>query len=170
MGFLFFQAGGAVSEREDEIAAVQTQIDALPEPTRPSIDPALAVDQQARASALATVLGSRLQWDRVLGDVSRVLPRNVWLTHFTAKVPDTTVAALPVAAGAAPGVPPTPTGVTIEGYTYDLTDVAVLIARLETVPTLTNVSLSTTEKKAVGKKKAVSFTIIADIDGNGGAQ
>jgi Tfp pilus assembly protein PilN len=171
MGFLFFQAGGEVSDRQSEIAAVQAQIDALPEPTRPTIDPSLAVDKQARASALATVLGSRLQWDRVLGDVSRVLPRNVWLTHFTAKTPDPTGAALPTAvAPAAPSVPPTPTGVTIEGYTYDLTDVAVLIARLETVPTLTSVSLATTENRKLGKKKVVSFTIMADLDQNGGAQ
>jgi Tfp pilus assembly protein PilN len=148
---------------------VQAEIDALPEPTRPVIDPSLAVEQQQRAAALASVLGTRLAWDRVLGDLSRVLPENVWLTSFSAKAPDpvATTAALPPAT---PGVAPTPTGVTIEGYTYSLPDVAVLLSRLSTVPSLTNVSLGGSDKREIGKKKAIGFTIIADIDGNGGDQ
>jgi Tfp pilus assembly protein PilN len=167
MGILFLQANGEVSDRNAEISAIQAQIDALPEPTRPTVDPALALDQQQRATALAAVLGQRLPWDRVLGDVSRVLPANVWLTHFTARTPDTSTAGL---AAVTPGSPTTPTGVSIEGYTYRLTDVAVLLSRLETVPSLTNVSLGSSERKTIGKKQAISFTIIADIDGNGGAQ
>ncbi|MGL6278038.1 MAG: type IV pilus assembly protein PilM, partial [Gaiella sp.] len=170
MGFLFLQASGDVSDQRSSLDAVQAQIDALPEPTRPVIDASLAVEQQQRAAALASVLGTRLAWDRVLGDLSRVLPRNVWLTSFSAKTPDpvtTGTAALPAAA---PGVAPTPTGVTISGYTYSLPDVALLLARLGTVPSLTNVVLGSSAKSTIGKRTAISFTIAADIDGNGGAQ
>jgi type IV pilus assembly protein PilM len=169
MGFLFVQANGDAGDQRSSLQAVQAEIDALPEPTRPVIDPSLAVEQQQRAAALASVLGTRLAWDRVLGDLSRVLPDNVWLTSFSARTPDpaSTSAALPPAT---PGVAPTPTGVTIQGYTYSLPDVALLLSRLSTVPSLTNVSLGGSDKREIGKKAAIGFTIIADIDGNGGDQ
>jgi hypothetical protein len=38
------------------------------------------------------------------------------------------------------------------------------------VPSLTNVSLGGSDKREIGKKAAIGFTIIADIDGNGGDQ
>jgi type IV pilus assembly protein PilM len=172
LGFLFVQAKADVSDQRSALEAVQAEIDALPEPTRPQIDPTLAVEQQQRAAALASVLGGRLAWERVLGDLSRALPRDVWLTKFSARTPDPAVTTATTAAAptATPGVPVTPTGVTIEGYTYSLPDVALLLSRLGTVPSLTNVVLGTSEKKKIGKRNAISFTIIADIDGDGGAQ
>ncbi len=170
MGFLFLQASGDVSDQQSTLQAVQAEIDALPEPTRPVIDASLAVEQQQRAAALASVLGSRLAWDRVLGDLSRVLPENVWLTSFSARTPDPVAPSAAALPAATPGVAPTPTGVTIQGYTYSLPDVALLLARLGTVPSLTNVSLGSSDKREIGKKTAIGFTIVADIDGNGGAQ
>ncbi len=173
LGFMFLQANGDVSSQKADLVAVQAQIDALPEPPRAQIDASMAVDQQQRAAALATVLGSRLAWDRVLGDLSRVLPANVWLTKFTAQTPQEQV--LPTAAAvsgqpAGPTIPAAPTGVTIEGYTYSVPDVAKVLSRLGTVPSLTNVVLGSTEEREMGKKQAIAFTIVADIDGNGGAK
>ncbi len=170
MGFLFLQANGDVSDQQSSLQAVQAEIDALPEPTKPVIDASLAVEQQQRAAALASVLGTRLAWDRVLGDLSRVLPENVWLTSFSARTPDPVAPSTAALPAAVPTVAPTPTGVTIQGYTYSLPDVALLLARLGTVPSLTNVALGSSDKREIGKKTAIGFTIVADIDGNGGAQ
>ena len=58
----------------------------------------------------------------------------------------------------------------IEGYTYSLTDVARLLAHLNTLPSITNVVLGSSSKTTIGKRTAVSFTINADIASAGGAQ
>ena len=84
------QASGTAGDRQAELDAVQAQIAALPEPTQPTIDPALAGEQAARATAVAQILGGRLTWERVLGDVSRVLPSGVSLTELTATAPQPT--------------------------------------------------------------------------------
>ncbi len=173
LGFMFLQANGDVSSQKSDLVAVQAQIDALPEPPRAQIDASMAVDQQQRAAALATVLGGRLAWDRVLGDLSRVLPANVWLTKFTAQTPQEQVLPTAAAVSGQPvgaTIPAAPTGVTIEGYTYSVPDVAKVLSRLSTVPSLTNVVLGSTEEREMGKKQAIAFTIVADIDGNGGAK
>ena len=174
IGVMFMNASGDVTDRQGQLETVQAEIAALPEPTRPDIDPTLEVAQQQRAAALASVLGGRLAWDRVLSDLSRVLPANVWLTHFSAKAP--VVSPLAVPAATTPAVPGTPvaavapTGVAIEGYTYSLPDVARLLARLNALPSLSNVVLGTSAKTKIGKREAVSFTINADIASTGGAQ
>lgn len=174
MGMMFMNASADVTDRQGQLDTVQAEISALPEPTRPVIDPTLELAQQQRASALATVLGSRIAWDGVLTDLSRALPANVWLKHFTAKAPEISpYAPAPAALPASPGSPvanAAPTGVVIEGYTYSLTDVARLLAHLNTLPSLRNVVLGTSTKTMIGKREAVSFTINADIASAGGAQ
>lgn len=170
LGLVFMQASDQASEKQAQLATVQAQYAALPEPTVPEIDAGLEIAQQQRAAALASVLGSRLAWDRVLGDLSRVLPANVWLTKFTATSPDPAAIAASAPTDALPGAAPGPTGVTLEGYTYALPDVARLLARLSTVPSLTNVVLGTSARQKIGKREAVSFTILADLDNSGGAK
>ena len=122
-------------------------------PKRPKLDPALKPEQAARATAVAEVLGSRLAWDAVLRDVSRVLPGDVWLNELTATVPkpmgDASAAAAAAATASTTTAAPRPraphrrppTGVSIKGFTYTQADVAELLARLGTVPSLTNVQL-----------------------------
>ena len=87
VGVMFLNASGDVTDRQGQLDTVQAQIAALPEPMRPDIDPTLELAEQQRGASLAAVLGTRLAWDRVLVDLSRVLPANVWLTHFTAQAP-----------------------------------------------------------------------------------
>ena len=179
MTIFFLQASGDVNDRQDRLTAAQSELAALPLPTRPKLDPALKPEQAARATAVAEVLGSRLAWDAVLRDVSRVLPADVWLNDLTAEVPKpladataasaTTAAAAPVAIGT--GAPAAPTGVTINGFTYTQSDVAELLARLGTVPSLANVQLAATDRKeAKGKKTVIEFTILADLSESGGAK
>ena len=95
VAFLFMQASGTAGDRQAELDVVKAQIDALPEPSKPTIDPALAADQAARATAVAQILGTRLTWERVLGDVSRVLPSGVSLTELTATTPQPTTPVAP---------------------------------------------------------------------------
>ena len=108
VGLMFMNASADVTDRQGQLDTVQAEITALPEPTRPIIDPTLELAQQQRAAALATVLGGRISWDDVLSDLSRALPANVWLKHLTAKAPQVAAyaaapAAVPPASPGAPG-------------------------------------------------------------------
>jgi type IV pilus assembly protein PilM len=180
VGFLLLQAHGKVSDRQSQLATLNAQYAALPIPKVPQIDTALRGLQAQRATAVAQVLGARPAWDSMLTDFSRVLPANVWLTSLSAKTsrPMTTpiaVAAAPGATGAAPVAAPapttavSPTGVTINGYTYSQPDVAALLARLSALPSLQNVQLQGSTVTQLGKRDIVQFTILADLRETGGA-
>jgi Tfp pilus assembly protein PilN len=165
---MFVSAHGNVSDSQGELDAVAAEIAALPKPQHPVIDVSLQGDQAQRAQAVANVLGSRVAWDAVLRDVSRVLPENVWLNSLQAQVAPTAAAGtVPVAATATPGVASAPTGAQIDGYTYAQTDVARLLARLATLPTLSNVTLTSSKVEAKGTKSVVHFQIAADLNTGG---
>jgi Fimbrial assembly protein (PilN)/Type IV pilus assembly protein PilM len=177
----FLGASGDVNSRQDKLSQAKAEFAALPVPKQPKLDPALKPEQAARATAVAEVLGSRLAWDAVLRDVARVLPADVWLDELTAEVPhplgdaSAAVAATATAAAAAtatgPAAPTAPTGVTIRGFTYTQSDVAELLARLGTVPSLSNVQLESTDRKdGKDKKTVIEFTILADLSESGGAK
>ncbi len=175
LGALYFGAHGTVSTRQSTLDAVQAQIAILPKPQGPTIDPALVGADAQRAVGVANVLGSRIAWEQMFRDVARVLPENVWLDGMTAKAPvpttpadaaTATTAATPVATT----TPAAPTDVTITGSTYTQTDVARLLARLATLPSLSNVVLvSSNTQQAKDKKPIVQFNIIAALNTAGGA-
>jgi type IV pilus assembly protein PilM len=176
--FLFMQASGTASDRQAELDAVRAQIVALPEPTRPNIDPSLVGEAATRATAVAQILGGRLSWERVLGDVSRVVPASVSLTELNATAPQPTTpeVALTTDEGATTAPPPVastaglaPTGVTVMGYALDYATIARTLARIQAVPSLTNVELQSATPKTVGKKRIIEFTIVADLAIPGGA-
>ena len=105
-------------------------------------------------------------------DLARVLPANVWLKALSVKEPpdagvlaDGTTAP-PAVAGQAQ---PAPTGVLIDGYTYTQPDVARLLARLATLPSLQRVTLTSSVKEKLGKKDVFHFIIVADLSSAGGA-
>lgn len=180
LAFMFVQANGAAGDSQAELNAVRAQISALPEPTQPTLDPALATDQAARATAVAQILGSRLTWEKVLGDVSRVLPTGVSLTELIATAPQpstpevvstttegttgTTPPPAPVAA------PTSATGVTVTGYALNYADIARTLARLQAVPSLTNAELQSATPSTIGKKRIIEFTIAATLATPGGVQ
>jgi Tfp pilus assembly protein PilN len=174
LGALYFGAHGTVSSRQADLNAVQEQIAALPKPVGPTIDPALAGADAQRAVGVANVLGGRIAWEQMFRDVARVLPDNVWLDAMTATAPagvtpaDAATAASATTSAAIPAA--SPTDVSITGATYTQTDVARLLARLATLPSLSNVTLvSSTTQKATGKKQTVRFDIVASLSTTGGA-
>jgi Tfp pilus assembly protein PilN len=121
---------------------------------------------------VAQVLGGRLAWDAVFRDLARVLPENVWLNTLQLTQP-TTAANLADGAAAAAPVPgqaaATPTAVSIDGFTYTQPDVARLLARLATLPSLQRVTLTSSQSQLVGAKPVIHFVIVADLSSTGGA-
>ena len=104
-------------------------------------------------------LTRRVAWDRILREISLVLPEDVWLKSMSATSP--TPASSAPAPVSAPGLPPTL--MTIEGSTYSHDAVARLITRLSVIPDLKNVWLTKSELGIFGGRPVVSFTILADV-------
>lgn len=127
--------------------------------------------REERSLALAAALGKRVAWDRILGHMALVMPDDVWLTKVSGTVP--LQSALPpgtIAAPTAPSaLPPTPTALEIDGYTYSQPSVARFLERLQVDPDLKNVQLKTSGTTPLGTTKVVGFTIISDIRKGRGA-
>ena len=67
-----------VRDREAVLATLQGQFAAIPSPTAPTRRLlALGADRRGRVGAIGAVLGDRVAWDRVLREVSAVLPVDV---------------------------------------------------------------------------------------------
>ena len=127
--------------------------------------------REERSLALATALGKRVAWDRILSHMALVMPDDVWLTKVSGTVP--LQSALPPGTVTAPtgpsAIPATPTAIEIDGYTYSQPSVARFLARLEVDPDLKNVQLKTSGTTLLGTTKVVSFTIVSDVRKGRGA-
>jgi Tfp pilus assembly protein PilN len=159
LSMLFLSASSKVREKQDELNSVNAQISLVPPP--PPVDSAgqgLAGQEQARLAALSTALTRRVAWDRVLRNVSLILPDDVWLSTLTATSPASPASAAPAAPVAGP-----PTQFTFSGYTYSQTGVARLLARLEVLSDLTGVQLLNSSTALVGTQQVVQFQIAANV-------
>ena len=168
---LFLPAKSEVSERESELDALRAELATLPEPSGPGIDSSIKGEQARRAAVVADVLSRRTAWDRVLRDLSLVLPKDVWLTSMQGAVPTPlSVVSTPAAAASTP--PPnvaaaSPTGLRLTGHTFGQAGVARLLARLSTVPTLAGVQLVSSTQVEKGNRKVIQFEIAASLRGAG---
>ena len=149
-------AGGAAKTKRQELDAIRAQVAAVPQPVveETSGDSQLATEKGARVGALSLALDGRVAWDRVLRQVSLVLPEDVWLSSLSAAAPS--MAAASATAAAAPGF-------TLVGSTYSQDGVARFLSRLAVVPDLANVRLVSSQTAAVGEREVVQFTIVADV-------
>jgi Tfp pilus assembly protein PilN len=122
----------------------------------------LLSQREQRSLALAAAIGKRVAWDRILRRVALVMPGDVWLQSLTGSVPlDSTLA--PTTTTTPSALPPLPTALTIQGYTYSQDGVARLLERLAVVPDLQNVQLQTSQTQKIGNQTVISFTIVSDI-------
>lgn len=151
---MILSAGGAVGQKQAELDALRAQTAAIPVvPVKDtSVDDALAAQKGARVGALSAALGGRIAWDRVLRQVSLVLPEDVWLTNLSALSPN--AASAPTAGSSS---------FTLTGSTYSQSGVARFLSRLTVLPDLTNVRLQSSASALVNRRELVQFTILADV-------
>jgi Tfp pilus assembly protein PilN len=153
LAFGFLSASSTVGKRKQELADAQTTLNSIPQPTAPPAIVAQLPQQKAdRVTALAAVLNQRIAFDRILREVSQIVPSDVWLQTLTASVPK---AALP---GTTAG-----DSFSLVGYTYSQDAVARFLARLEVVPDLADVSLDSSTKTTLSGHSVVQFTIAAKV-------
>jgi Tfp pilus assembly protein PilN len=151
LGGAFFVAHGHASAQQARLTAarlVLAQLAAHQKPTPKSVKPSAPITpivpppavtgQEATwLSAVSTNLAQRIAWDRVLREVSLVIPSDVTLLSLTMSAPTAS------AAGAAPGAAASQ-GFVIQGSAFSYDSVARLLSRLALVPDLSNVTLTST--------------------------
>jgi Tfp pilus assembly protein PilN len=125
-------------------------------------------EREQRSLALASAIGKRVAWDRILRRFALVLPNDVWLTGLTGTVPidETPTTAPPTTSSALPAAA---TELTITGYTYSQESVARLLERLAVVPDLKDVQLQNSQTAQLGGQNVINFTIVANINKGRGA-
>ena len=162
--FLFTNA--TVADKQAELDGLRTELAALNEaakkPSAPEPDGTLVQERDNRTGALATALGRRVAWDRLLRELSLVLPENVWLTRLSAKAGSVDPNAPP-----APDAPPPASTFEIGGYTYKQDNVAQLLSRMAVLPQVASVQLVSATATTIGEEDVVEFTISATLKPNG---
>jgi Tfp pilus assembly protein PilN len=149
VGFLMQSA--KVAEKRNELDAARAELALVPPPAPPqaaSLADGLAGEESARVAALQGALSGRVAWDRLLREVSLVLPKDVWLSSLILNTP---------VAGATLG-----SDFQISGTAYSHEGVARLLSRIALIPDLTNVVLINSTKGA-GKNSTVGWRITAAI-------
>ena len=164
LGALFIGASGAVDQERAQRDLYKAELAGLPRPEpdggENGVGAALAAEKNLRVSALSGALSTRVAWDRVLRQISQVLPEDVWLTSIETQEP---AAPEPGTTGS------TEVGLVISGSTYSHSGVARLLARLGVVPALGGVQLQSSATIKLEPRDIVQFTINAGVRPSGGA-
>jgi Tfp pilus assembly protein PilN len=143
---LFLSASAGVAKKQQALDRIQAQYAAMPAPAAASPAAAeLPQQRQPRIAALATALGQRVAWDRLLREVSQVVPGDVWLLTLNAVAPALQPPAAPTGGPAA-----LPQGFTVTGCTYSQDSVARFLARLSLVPDLDGMTLGKSASSGPG--------------------
>src|SRR4051812_31849410 len=146
----FLTAHGKANAQEAKLTAARLELAQLSEkrkaelaklkpvkqtaPVTPIVPPPSVTGQEASwLSSVSQVLGQRIAWDRLLREVSLVMPSDVSLSALTMTTPTTVV-----------GAPAPAQGFVITGSAYSYDSVARLLSRLALVPDLESVTLSNT--------------------------
>lgn len=155
-GFLMTSSG--VSDRQAQVDALRAELAAIPPAPAAPVDTAgLETQKSERVTLLGKTLGSRVAWDRVLREISLVLPEDIWLETLTANAPDPNFQASPGQTQAPPGV------FTITGFSYSHDGVARLLARLSVLPELDRPTLGSSVIDTSKERDVVKFTISATL-------
>jgi Tfp pilus assembly protein PilN len=156
----YFSTNGNVDQREQELVALEQQLAAARSAAKPKREQTgLAAQRDQRFTALNDALAKRISWDRILREVSLVMPDDVWLSSLAAGGGGSTTAdsATPTAAQT----------VTFTGFTYSQESVARMLTRLALVPEIDNVKLQSSAVTEVGSQQIYGFTILADLIAGG---
>jgi Tfp pilus assembly protein PilN len=172
----FVRESSKVAHKRTELEAARAELALVPAPVaQDSTSSTLVSEQSRRVSALQLALNGRVAWDRVLREISLVMPDDVWLSGLTLQVPSSSSTALPPTDGttAAPttsGTSTLPTDFTMNGKAFSHVGVARLLSRLALLPDLDDVTLGhSTRQTTPGKRGSVEFSVLANVRTPGGA-
>jgi Tfp pilus assembly protein PilN len=165
-GYLFTSAGATSKQSElDDLRAQLAELEVPSEqPGQDGVAAEAAAEGQARTTALSTALASRIAWDRVLREVSLVLPDGVWLTQLSASTPAAAAGGPAAATPAAVNGSTSPNSLAAVGFATSQESVALLLARFETIPELISVQLQSSTRTEGDTGRVYAFSILAAVD------
>ena len=158
-GYLFMSA--RASERQNQVYDLRAQLADLEVPAETPAKPdaaELVSEGQSRTTALATALQGRVAWDRVLREVTLVLPEKAYLTQISATTPAVGSSSSNPAVTTNPNA--APNSLALIGYADRQASVAEFLARLEVIPEFATVDLQSSTAEEGG---AYAFSILATI-------
>jgi Tfp pilus assembly protein PilN len=144
---------GQVDDLRAELAAYQAT--AQQQPSVEDKSAALANERVGRTNALASALGKRLAWDRLLSEIALVIPDEVSVSQIQGNSPAATATAAPADGSAV-------TNLTIVGTTADQATVAEFMARLSVIRQLVAVRLEAAGESPNDPTR-VAFTITGTL-------
>jgi Tfp pilus assembly protein PilN len=178
-GILGMNASAKADEQRGSLELTEAAIARIPVKERQPVASDTTAERSSRIAALQSALSTRTPVDRVMAQLSYVVPEDVWLSGLTMTIPSD-VASTPTA-GQAPGAVATGATVTLTGATYSQAAIARFLARLSTLSALDNVRLTESNRvepqapavspadagkaPAAAKKQkvVVTFTVTADL-------
>ena len=144
MAVFYVLTANNVTERESQAEAARTEADQL---EAQAADKGSFTDfaeiAQTRTASVAAVASTRFDWERLMRELSRVMPEGSWLTSASASVTGATdVASNPTTAGApaAPAAAGAPSA-NLVGCTPKHSDVARMMVRLRQLHRVADVEL-----------------------------
>ena len=152
---VYVLTANTITERQNEAAAVGAEADRLEaEAAAQANYTDFAGIAQQRLTSVAAVAQTRFDWERLMREVSRVMPAGSWL-----QATDASVAGDPTAVTAAPttGTAAAPAGpfASFVGCTPDQSDVAQLMVRMRQFHRVDDVQLRESTQEAAGGKATV---------------
>jgi Tfp pilus assembly protein PilN len=151
LGMSMLSAKAKLDDANQAYQDAQQQLASTPKPPPPvqpsAAETSLASEDSARVAALSAALGLRTPWDRILRELSLVLPGDVKLTGLSMST-----------ANGAPSV-------NISGYTYSHDAVARLLSRLQTIPEFGTPSLPASTRTVSQGVAQVTFSIAVPLAG-----
>ena len=164
----YFYFGGILSDKEAELADLQSQNQQL-QAQLAELGAYTAVDEQRREAEdlVRTLYAGRTLVSEILGDLSLVVPDNVWFSTFSTTAPDPPPVLSPDQLAEQSAVAVETRGdISITGNTYSFEDVATFLVRLEQIPAVGTVALTSAgaPNGAVDPKKTVrGFAVEAGV-------
>jgi Tfp pilus assembly protein PilN len=163
---MFLIANARVADKQQELNALKGQLAALDVPAEAPVpqasDPSLIAEKDARSTALGSALGSRVAWDRVLRDLSLVLPDDAWLTTMISS--GGTVPALEEGAGpTVEQLEASKSVIELNGFSRSAESVATLLSRVQVLPQVESATLVNATATTLSNEKLVQFTISATL-------
>jgi Tfp pilus assembly protein PilN len=157
---LYLMAGTDVTAKKGQVEDLRAELaayQATAQQQQPSVEDksaALANERVGRTNALASALGKRLAWDRLLSEIALVIPDEVSVSQIQGSSP---AAATTASADGSPV-----TNLTIIGTTADQASVAEFMARLSVVRQLMAVRLESASESPDDPTR-VAFTITGSL-------
>ena len=171
----FVRESANVSHKRTELDAARAELALIPAPQVPdATSSTLAGQRTMRIAALQSALNGRVAWDRVLREISLVIPSDVWLSALTLQAPASAPVVPTTGSTAEPAPAPTTpttasTDFTMNGKAFSHQGVARLLSRLALVPDLDQVTLGHSTRVQGGARGSVEFSVTAAIRAPGAA-